>query len=302
MKVMRLVFVVFTCLVFCSVTSQNLRRDTIITLLKEAYQRDQNPRKIIDSLMRSGIVDSNKYLPAIELQEKADNTNLLLIPPLIDEIFEHQIYDLDSIAYKACWTIIQHAPDSILHKYESFIKQLVAKKLISVKSYMAYVDRGQVRQSKAQIYGWQFKRFSTGLIIQYPILNAYKDRWHELGYNYEDNNFLSNEYGAQYNEMTCIGYTQFAVLGVLNKGTLNSQMNLITPLSGVSISIDGVEVGKTDSNGFFRVIINKRDLPVKIKFMAESASVEYMTMPNKGMDYVFLTGFVTGKAIDIIEE
>ena len=58
------------------------------------------------------------------------------------------MYDLDSMSYKACWMVIQHAPDAIMHKYEDFIKQITIRKFISMNSYMAYIDRCKVWQSK----------------------------------------------------------------------------------------------------------------------------------------------------------
>lgn len=81
---------------------QNLQRDSIQIILEEAYYRDQAPRLIIDSLMRSGTSDGNKYLPVIEQQEQADSMNLAIVPPIIDMIYESQMYDLDSTACPRC--------------------------------------------------------------------------------------------------------------------------------------------------------------------------------------------------------
>ncbi len=152
---MRIIFILIISIFWNTdiVKGEEVNRDSIVSALKLAYQRDQAPRKIIDSLMRLGVTDGNKYLPAIKQQEEADIINLKLALPIIDTIYKLGLYDLDTIAYKSCWIIIQHAPNDILSKYESFIKQLVIRDLISKQSYMAYTDRLRVRNSRAQIYG-----------------------------------------------------------------------------------------------------------------------------------------------------
>ena len=217
MKIIHIVLFSLIIELFClypNVYGQESTRDSIQLLLKQAYQRDQRPRQTIDSLMRSGVIDGNKYLPAIEEQERADSINLVTVPPLIDKIYESQLYDLDTMAYQACWIVIQHAPDSIMHKYEDFIRQLVERKLISVSSYMAYIDRLQVRQSKAQIYGKQFKRFSNGLTIQYPILVGFETEWEKLGLEYNTEDLIPGEYEVQHNYQTSINNDRFAIIGI----------------------------------------------------------------------------------------
>ncbi len=274
---------------------QNLQRDSIQTILEEAYYRDQAPRLIIDSLMRSGISDGNKYLPVIEQQEQADSMNLAIVPPIIDMIHKSQMYDLDSTAYKACWIVIQHAPDVIMHKYEDFIKQLVERKLISVYSYMAYIDRCKVRQSKAQIYGWQFKRLSNGVTIQFPILTGVEAKWKELGIEYEESTLIPDEYNAQYMSKRCIDDTQFVVLGIISSNDPNLTDN-------VSISINGIEITSKAPHNFFETIVRKQELPIIVKVATQSNSEEYVIKRNSETDYIFLNCFVDGKTIDIRNE
>lgn len=287
---------------FClypNVNGQESTRDSIQLLLKQAYQRDQRPRQTIDSLMRSGIIDGSKYLQAIEEQQQADSLNLIIVPPLIDKISESQLYDLDSMAYKACWIVIQHAPDSIMYKYKNFIKQLVEKKLISVYSYMAYIDRGKVRQSKAQIYGWQFKRFSNGLTIQYPILVGFESEWRKLGLEYNTDKLIPDEYKVQHNYQTCINNKQFAILGIIshNDGNISQLKNELL------LSINNKIVAKSDSLGFFKIIIGKQDLPIKLKISTQNVSTEYVVEKTNEMDYIFFNCLINGKTgIEIINE
>lgn len=279
-----------------TVYGQNIQRDSIKTILEEAYCRDQAPRQIIDSLMKSGISDGNEYLPIIEQQKQADSINLSVVLPIIDMIYESNLYDLDSISYKACWTIIQHAPDAIMHKYEEFIKQLAKRNLISTNSYMSYIDRCKVRQAKAQIYGWQFKRLSNGMIIQYPILEGFKSAWRELGLEYKDSMLLSKDYNPKYMSSSCINETQFMILGAVYSNVSNHS------IEDISITIDGKEVINSDTSGFFKIIISKQDLPLTIKFSTPYNSKKHRLKLNKEVDYVFLSCSFDKNMIEIKNE
>lgn len=275
---------------------QSFQRDSIQLVLEEAYYRDQAPRQTIDSLMRSSTLDGNKYLLAIEQQEQADSVNLAVVLPIIDLIYESQIYDLDSMSYKACWTVIQHAPDAIMHKYEDFVKQIAIRKLLSMHSYMAYIDRCKIRQSKAQIYGWQFKRMSNGIIVQYPMLTGVESRWKELGLEYKESLLIPEEYDPKYMSKTGIDNTQFAILGAITCNIPNQTVD------DLSISINGVEVIKENHHAFFEVIISKQDLPAIIKFSTSDDFEEYTIKLNDEMDYVFLSCLVDENMIEIKEE
>ena len=192
--------------------------------------------------------------------------------------------------------ILQHAPDVIMHKYEDFIKQLVERKLISVYSYMAYIDRCKVRQSKAQIYGWQFKRLSNGITIQFPILIGVEAKWKELGIEYEENTLIPDEYNAQYmSKKRCIDDTQFVVIGTISSNDPNLTDN-------VSISINGIEIAPQGPHNFFETIVWKQELPIIVKVATQSNSEEYIIKRNNETDYIFLNCFVDGKTIDIRNE
>lgn len=301
---MRIIYITFLFIIeiFCLYTNvygQESTRDSIQFLLEKAYLRDQRPRQTIDSLIRSNIIDGNKYFQAIEDQQQADSINLIIVPPLIDKISESQLYDLDSMAYKACWIFIQHAPDSIMHKYKKFINQLLEKKLISINSYMAYIDRGKVRQSKAQIYGWQFKRFSNGLTIQFPILAGFESEWRKLGLEYNTDKLIPDEYKVQYNYQTCINNRQFAILGI----TSHNDNNISQFKDELLLSIDNEIVAKSDSLGFFKIIIRKQDLPIKLQISTQNVSTEYVVKKIDEIDYIFLNCLINEKTgIEVIDE
>lgn len=293
---MRIIFVfVYMCCLCVSAYGQFLEKDSIQIILNEAYLRDQAPRKIIDSLIRTGTLDGNKYLPAIERQRHADSINLVLVSPLIDTIYESQMYDLDSTAYRACWTIIQHAPDSVMSKYSNFINMLATKRLISAYSYMAYIDRCKVRQQRAQIYGLQFKRFSNGITVQFPIRAGFETKWNELGLKYYESNLIPDEYKAEFSYGTCLDSTQFAVIGVISEYSPNQCWQ------EASISVNNVEMTRSDSLGFFKIVVNKRNLPMTVKVTTKDVSKEYLVKHNNGKDYIFLNCIASENEIDITD-
>ncbi len=281
---------------FCmhGLSQQDFTRDSIQAILDDAYERDQTPRRMIDSLMRMGIVDGNKFLPAIVQQKQADSINMAVVPPIIDLIIKQQLFDLDASAYHACWTIIQHAPDSIQSKYDGFIKQLVLKRLISYESYMAYIDRINVRQSKAQIYGWQFKRFSNGLIVQFPVLNGFESEWNNLGIEYNESDLLPDEYDV-HEYGICIDSTQFVVSGIITYANPDRIPDEIL------LSLKDKEIIAHDTSGYFKAIINKRDLPISVNASIGSISHQFEIKCDNS-DYIFLNCIVEQNMIKIINE
>lgn len=272
-----LLFLLFMNEVF----GQEFSRDSILAILKEAYELDQAPRRSIDSLIRLNESDGNKYLPFIEQQKQNDSINQIKILPIIDYIFKSQVYNLDTFVYNNCWIIIQHAPSYTLYKYKDFIKQLIEKNLISASSYMAYMDRCEVKKSKAQLYGYQHYRFPTGQVIQYPRKVGYEKRWKDLGLTYNESLILPSGYGTKYHCDICIDDTQFVIIGsVIRNSSCDTFEN-------ISIFINDKEI-EVDSHGIFKSIVNKQDLPLILKFKTANYLQEYVVNGDRETDYYIL--------------
>lgn len=269
---------------------EDISRQKIYKLLEEAYLRDQAPRLIIDSLMRNGVTDGAILLPAITQQREADSINIDLVLPIVDSIYRLGIYDLEPVAYKRCWVIIQHSNNEIQAKYTDFIKQLSKRKLISISSYMAFIDRLHVRQEKAQIYGYQFKRFFNGSLMQFPILEGQKKEWKKLGTKYKRSDLLPSDYTINYKH-TLIKRHQFAIIGFIYEGENDSAIEDLVPIANAPIFLNKRKITSTDSTGYFKIVTNKKKLPLSIEVNINGDPVEYKIEQNEDSDFSISIGF-----------
>lgn len=280
---------------------ENIDRNKIVKLLEEAYLRDQAPRLIIDSLMRSGATDGNLFLPAITQQREADSINIKVVLPIIDTLYKYKIYDLDPIAYKGCWTVIQHADNEVMFGYTDFVEQLAKRDLIAKSSYMAFADRLQIRQKKAQIYGYQFHRFSNGTIIQFPILEGQDERWKKLGCTSKMDSILPSEYNVNY-PATHIEKDQFICIGFIYEGESDFSLDDCLPVGRAKILVNEQEITTTDSTGYFSLLLDKKKLPSSIQVLINEIPVEYKIEQNKEMDFSISVGYFNKEKIDVVTE
>ncbi len=281
---------------FNNVYSQMLNRERIVSILNEGHQMDQAPRYIIDSLMRAGENDGNKYYEAILKMNHNDSLNQKTILPLIDSIYELQIYDLDSTSYNTCWEIIQHSPNEVLSKYYDFVNNLLKKGLIPRSSYMAYIDRVEVESSRPQLYGYQFHRFTNGAVTQYPLLKGYKKRWEKMGLEYSENNLIPSEYKANLKDKICIDRKQFAIIGLIENHFSDSDVN------NISITINGTNKINIDSNGLFKMVVKKKDLPLVIYFTIAGRSKSFTVEKVQDKSFIMLNCIFSDNTIDIMKE
>jgi hypothetical protein len=280
---------------------KEIDREEIIKLLEEAYLRDQAPRLIIDSLMRNGVTDGNLYLPALTQQREADSINIEVVLPIVDTLYKDEIYDLDTIAYKWCWIVIQHANNDVMVGYTDFVEQLANRDLISKSSYMKFVDRLEIRKERAQIYGYQFHRLANGTMIQYPILKGRERRWKELGCESKMDFILSSNYTINY-QATEIEKDQFVCIGFIFEGESDSSIDDSSPIVNAKILLNKHAITTTDSSGYFSVIMNKKKLPSSIDVLINGMPIEYKIEQNKDKDFLISVGYFKNERINVISE
>lgn len=293
--------IVNSAYVCCAIMQEKVDHDKLILILKDAYQRDQAPRVFIDSLMRNGVTDGNLFLSAINQQREADSININVVLPIIDSLYKFGIYNLDPVVYKCCWIIIQHADVQIMLRYVDFVEELKKRDLISANSYMAFIDRIRIYQEKAQIYGYQFKRFSNGILIQFPILKGVNRRWKELGCNFNMSDLLPAEYNVNYYG-TEISKGQFVILGFLYEGEKESSVENIIPLVNTQIFLNKRKRTCTDANGFFKIVMSKKEIHSCIEVLINGVLMEYKVVPNENKDFSISIGYLSKGEIEVVCE
>jgi hypothetical protein len=298
-KLILALIVLMNSVIECNASMQKvIDREKILKILKEAYERDQAPRKIIDSLYRSGCTDGNQFLPAFAQQREADSINAKVVFPIVDTLYKYKIYDWDSIAYRHCWCIIQHADDEVMIKYTDFVEQLAKRDLISTSSYMAYSDRLQIDKGRAQLYGYQHHRTANGTMIQYPVLTGIEKRWEELGSEYETNNILPSDYTIDYKAVE-ITEDQFVCIGFIFEGESDYPIEKLSPVVNADVILDKNVITTTDSNGYFCVVINKKKIPSNIELIINNTPVEYKIEQNADKNFLISTGYFNNGKIDV---
>lgn len=289
------------CFARCSVPKdEKINRDRITQILKDARARDQEPRLVIDSLMRKGITDGNLFLPAIIQQKEADSLNQKIVLPIIETLVKYKVYDLDTTAYETCWLVIQHADNDIMVKHIEFVEQLARRKIISPSSYMAFVDRLNINKNKAQIYGLQFRRLADGTMIQYPVLNGQKKKWEKLGLNFETNNFLPSEYSINYPAIR-IKENQFAIIGFVLKGKSDWAIEDNSTIKNTEVFLNGQVAATTDVNGYFCIIMNKKSLPADVKILINNNQIEYNIAYSEDSDFFISNGYYFDGKLEVVK-
>lgn len=298
-KYIIILFILTNSVIMCHAPMQKeIDRKKIMKSLEEAYLRDQAPRLVIDSLMRSGATDGNLYLPAITQQREADSINIKVVSPIVDTLYKYEIYDLDSIAYKWCWIVIQHANNDVMVGYTDFVEQLANRDLISKSSYMKFVDRLEIQKERAQIYGYQFHRLANGTMIQYPILKGRERRWKELGC---ESKMDLSDFTINY-QATEIEKDQFVCIGFIYDGERDFSIDDNSPIVKAKVLLDKHLITTTDSNGYFSVVMNKKKLPSSIDVLINGLPIEYKIEQNKDKDFSISVGYFNNERIDVKSE
>lgn len=243
--------------------------------------------------MKKGITDGDLFISAIIQKQEADSINLEVIVPIIDMLYDYKIYDLGAVAYDNCWVIIQHSPLYIMNKYIKFVEELEKRKLVSKDSFMAYIDRLQVKQNKSQVFGWQHYRFPNGVMIQYPVLKKLKERWRDIKCESPPDSYLSSDYNVSY-EAIKLSKSQYAIIGLVLDYSEKTPSNL----QNIKVFADNVLAGTTDSNGYFQLIVDKKKKPKAITLLIDNKHVDYDVPTRINDDFVVSVGYYYGDTID----
>lgn len=242
-------------MVMSTAQSTDFNSDKIHKLLQEIHHKDQQPRLILDSLIKTDNTNQELLLSIIMEISENDISNQKVVFPIIDYMVENNQYSLSEEDYKVCFLVIQHSDIDAQIKYSDFIETLMQKKLIPVEDYMMYIDRLMVNQNKKQIYGYQYYSPSYKWLIQYPITHNFKRNWKSLEVKCD----LDNEHYLAYGELypsIHLKDNEFAIIGSLSS-SVNDDMKNHTFRAKISKQKDVI----IDKNGYFSFIINKKNIP-----------------------------------------
>ena len=225
--------------------------------LKHIFNLDQNIRQTIDSLMAAN-APSEKLMLSYQKMAEQDSYNQKIALPILDRYLTGEITLSEESLY-ALYYIIQHADGDIQVKYQDFIKKLFDKQIISNVEYGMFADRMNVRQNKAQLFGFQC--YMDAYIkdkFLYPLSTSAKENRAEL--DMEDSNYsdlFSGEYAPLF-----VSPSEYVIFGhVLRQTGKSGEYNGIF----AEVSVGNIKI-LTNHVGFYAIKLNKEDVPTNIDF------------------------------------
>jgi hypothetical protein len=250
-------------------------KQRINEVLKQAYELDQKYRRIVDSLMKAEIYNEELAVAAYEMKEQ-DKRNIELVLPIIDSIIHYRIDDLDTLSYKACYLVIQHADVDIHNKYVDFVHHLAQKGYIPSLNYAWFVDRLLVGQGKVQKYGVQAYRYINNVTLLYPVGIDYLESWNELGLEFDPKIWDNCKYSP-----ALVSPNEFALLGFILHNSEGAE--------GIKVQVNESIHTLTTSTGYFCLVFNKELIPNSIQIVTSSATVDYKLDIAEDADFIVVT-------------
>lgn len=248
--------------------SQKFRIDSLESTLKEAFCYDQQIRNLINNSTSKSEIDS-----LYSKMNIIDNLNQEKVLPIIDYIIDNKIITLSDSSYTACFLILQHSPLNTQFKYKKFITLFYQKGLIENYELLLYLDRINVYQNLAQVYGSQVIKMPNDIRIIYPTIsyNKRKSAFEQININIENFcvidgiTYINNKIDSikhkkniniiQYDAIE-IEHNEFAIIGYI--ATLKDS-NIGAP--NIKIGTTDKIMATTDKNGYFEFKVNEKEIP-----------------------------------------
>ncbi len=214
-------------------------------ILEQVFVKDQTTRRQMDSLYAVG-ASVDEILPVATRVAMDDIENQQTALPLLEKYLSKEI-PLSDNSLRTLFYVIQHADFDIQAKYQDFIYGLYPKKVISGTEYAFFVDRLNVGQNKAQVYGCQvYMNANIHDCLFYPIMTDPDVRRREVGLPDFDVN-MGDAFTEDYAPVF-VSPGEFVIFGHIQ--SVDASGNL----SGVQakIKFGRLEI-RTNANGFYSV-------------------------------------------------
>jgi hypothetical protein len=264
-------------LAFCSFTvnAQKLtsaEKVTIVSRLEKTYDLDQNTRS-----------DLNKC-NAENGPNSVDSINQQVVFAILDKYGWLQKRDISEKAGKAFFYVIQHANLVAQSKYAPLIDEANRRNEIAPIEYAYFVDRLRTKQGKAQLYGTQSASDNLGNNYMYPVEDWHlADSLRKIIYapTMEEEYIKSGQ--VKYYDSPKIDFSKHAII----IGHIWDNRN--KPIDNLNVIIDSRLIGKSDTNGFFLLEIDKlKGKDINITLQKEGfKSINYLIKGSQDFYEVF---------------
>ena len=226
--------------------------DSLTRVLESVYKTDQEPRVQLDSLEKKFDFNSPEITGQWALIKRNDSVNSSIVCEIIDNYGWLGEKKTSKTANKALFFVIQHAELSTQLKYADIFRKAVRKGNASAIDYAYLIDRINMRQGKMQIYGSQQTISGHGGGYFFPIRDEphVNIRRRKLGLpSIED---YAHKAGIEYSlPLTDLAKGKLTIIGFV----INTDQ---TPVNNVKISVAKKVLGRSNRQGIFKIIIDRK--------------------------------------------
>ena len=280
MRYITIVFFLFTEIHSISQAKQQL--DSLTVVLEKISVDDQKYRNVWDSTMQRFGIGSPEFIDLIKKMNTQDSINMVMTGNILDVYGWLGKEQVSADASEALFLVLQHAELESQLKYLPMMKQAVADKKAKGSSYTLLVDRTKMRQGKFQVYGSQLNYDAKGRLHIFPIADEpnLNKRRQSIGLP------PMQAYLDLFNQQ--LHYTLPKTDPYKNRivitGTLSAEKDK-QPLANVSIYNPANQlIGKTDSSGFYQVIIDLRNKKQAVVFKKQGYETLEFKLPDMVKD------------------
>ncbi len=247
-------------------------------ILEIVFVKDQTARSQMDSLYAVG-ASVDELLPVITRVAMDDIENQDTALPLLDKYLSKEI-SLSDNSLRTLFYVIQHADYDVQAKYQDFIYDLYPMTIISGTEYAFFVDRLNVGQNKAQVYGCQvYMNGNANDRFFYPVKMDNDLRRHEVGLSdfYES---VGNAFVGEYAPVF-VSPGEYVIFGHIQAAGKDG--NIV----GVqAMIVFGKESIHTNSKGFYSIKFSDRDsIPARMRVVANGRKHSERIKVREGTDW-----------------
>ena len=258
----------------------NTEIDSLTKVLETVYQMDQAPRFQLDSIEYKYGYDSPEAKEQWNVIKTNDSANILIVTEILNKYGWLSESKTSKTANSALFLVVQHAELNLQIKYLDILKKAVEKGAAKPSNYAYLLDRVNMRQGKLQIYGSQISRSTNGRSYFYPIkdepnVNKRREKLHlpsleavafKSGFIYT----LPLEDSIK-NNIVITGF----VMDPNQK-----------PVNEVNIVLGSKIIGKSNADGYYRLIITKELLKSPLSYVKEGYIISDPPLQDDGKEVI----------------
>lgn len=263
--------------------------DSLTKVLEEIYDKDQVPRRQLDSIQNQYGYNSNKVREQWRLIKRNDSSNIEIVESVLDNYGWLSEHNTSKNANSALFLVIQHADLNFQVKYIETLKRAVEKGNAKAFEYAYLLDRVNMRQGKLQIYGSQISVSTNGKSYFYPIKDERNVNKRRKNIGLPPLEEIALKSGFVYHLPSSDALkNKLVITGFVIEADQ-------TPINNASIKFGSKVVATTNVDGFYIAAIKKEFLKEQLTFAKDGYIVSDPPLNDEGKEVYELSIMLTKK-------